>query len=168
LPAAPEQTIAEQADPGAQGEALLRELMDAYALLSALGKEQRACLSRADGPGVERCAVSQVGLAQRIAELDRRRQVLCGGAGVAISAWAERLPGPAGARLKELAGRARELIARVHREYRVVHQATLSLVTHVDGIVQQVARRLSPTGAYGPCGRVQPGRGAAGGLDLTY
>jgi hypothetical protein len=154
-------------DLARDAQQLLTDLVDTYSELSAVGREQRRCLAGADGAGVERCAQRQLALAQRVADLDRRRQSLCGGPAVPISSLVERLPAASSGPLKELTARARELIARVGQEYRVVHQATRSLLSHMDGVVQQVARRLSQTGAYGPGGRIDPARAVAGGLDMT-
>ncbi|MCC6660358.1 MAG: flagellar export chaperone FlgN [Phycisphaerales bacterium] len=163
----PAHSTPEASELAREAQRLLTELVDAYTALSAVGREQRMCLARADGAGVERCAQRQLVLAQRVAELDHRRQALCGGRAVPISALVERLPAASSGPLRELTARARELIARVGREYRVVHQATRSLLSHMDGVVQQVARRLSQTGAYGPGGRIDPARAVAGGLDMT-
>jgi hypothetical protein len=157
----------EHPDVTGQTERLLTELLKAYDELSALAREQRGRLSCADGAGVERCAQRQFAVAQRIAALDVQREALGGSRTATLSGLVERAPEQARGRLSELIARLKVLAARVNREYRVVHAATRSLITHMDGIVQQVARRLSRTGTYGRAGRVEPGRTVAGGIDMT-
>lgn len=150
-------------------EALLSELIGAYSELSALAGEHRAALARADAGAVEACARRQAAVAQRIAGLDQQRETLVAGRrSPTLSALAEAAPEPARARLLELARVARDLIARVHREYRVVQSATQSVLAHMDGIVQQIARRLSHAGTYGRAGRVDAGGQMACGIDLRY
>lgn len=149
-------------------ESLLGELIGAYSELAALAGEHRAALARADAGAVEACARRQAAVAQRVAALDQQRAALVAGLPApTLRALAEAAPEPDRARLVSRAGVARDLIARVHREYRVVQAATQSLLAHMDGIVQQIARRLSHAGTYGRAGRVEGGQ-VAGGLDLRY
>lgn len=156
-------------------EAVLAELIAAHRDMLALTQEHRAALSRADGAAVQHCVERQGVAAARIASIEtERREVVAAlagpsrGAPVTITSLAQRLAEPARERIISLAGTLRDLLIALQREAAVVRAATQSLVSHMDGLMQQVARALSQARLYGPGGRIDPGGPVAGGLDLTH
>jgi flagellar FlgN protein len=170
---APSKTIT--TDAAAKLETLLGELIEAHKGMLELTTEHRRAISRADGAGVQMCVEHQGVLAARIAAMDVERKklvlALTGGAASApptITILAERLPEPMRGRIVGLAAALRELLVRLQRETAVVRAATQSLVAHMDGLMQQVARSLSQARLYGPRGRIDPGGPVACGLDLTH
>lgn len=154
-------------------EPLLIDLVSAYEALEALAAEHRAAISRADGNAVEACARREAELAARLADLEQRRRAIADavadkpGQRVTIAAVIERLPEPARSRAARSADRLRELVRRVQRDYATIRQATRSIVAHIDGLVQQVSRRLGGGSTYGPAGRVEAGGPVACGIDIT-
>lgn len=158
----------------AQIEALLSALIDAHRQMLALTVEHRAAIARADGQGVERCTQQQAALASKIASLDEQRARLVAAlagpspATPTITAVAQKLPEPVRGRIVALAAALRELLVKLQREVAVVRAATQSLVAHMDGLTQQVARVLSHARLYGPRGRIDTGGPVACGLDLTH
>ncbi len=152
-------------------ESLLTDLLAAYGELASLAAEHRAAISRADGDAVEACARREAGLAARLADIEQRRRALASappGERVTISSVVERLPQPARARAAELVSRLRETVKGVQRDYATIRAATQSIVAHIDGLVQQVSRRLSGTGTYGPEGRVEAAKTVPCGIDVTH
>lgn len=157
----------------AEVEVLLSDLVAAYESLAALAAEHRAAISRADGDAVEACARREAELAARLAELEVRRRAVAGPAGapgqrVTIATVIERLPEPARGRAAASADRLRDLVRKVQRDYRTIREATRSIVAHIDGLVQQVSRRLGGASTYGPAGRVESPGPVACGIDLTH
>lgn len=157
----------------AEVEALLCDLVAAYESLGALAGEHRAAISRADGDAVEACARREAELASRLAELELRRRAVAGPGGaegqrVTMCSVIERLPEPARGRAAASADRLRDLVRKVQRDYRTIREATRSIVAHIDGLVQQVNRRLNGASTYGPAGRVDAPGPVACGIDLTH
>ena len=114
-------------------------------------------------------------LAARVAELElQRRDIVASltrpsrGEKPTVSVVAAGLPEPIRSRVLALAARLRDLLFRLRREMGVIKAATQSLVAHMDGLMQQVARAMSQTRLYDPRGRIDPGGPAACGLDLTH
>ncbi len=178
------------AAPANAVESLVTELLEAYGELLSLAAEHRAAISRADGRALDECSRREADLADRLINLESRRRQLASSAPVplrpphspypaaappsplpspvTLSTIASSLPEPQRTRVLEKTGRLRDLVSRVRSEYAVIRAATQSVVAHIDGIVQQVGRRLSDTGTYGRAGRVDSSRPAVLGIDLTH
>jgi len=165
------------ADLAARLESLLSALIGAHQQMLALTEHHRLALSRADGDAVQRCILKHSEHAAQVSSLDaERRQIVAALAGpgtprntpVTITTVAQCLPEPARGRIVSLAMALRELLVRLQRETAVIKAATQSLVSHMDGLMQQVARALSQARLYGPGGRIDPGGPVACGLDLTH
>lgn len=158
----------------AEVERLLKELLVAYTTLETLAAEHRAAIARADGPGVEGCARREAEIAGALLELEERRRRLAAsvpaaaGERVTLTMVIDRLAAPERGRVAALAGALRELVARVQREYRTIRAATQAIVAHMDGLVQQVGRRLGDAPTYGRGGRLHAGPPAACGVDVVH
>ena len=163
------------ADAAGVLESVLAAMIEAHEQMLAIAGSHRAAIARADGQGVQAC-VEQMGvLAARVAELElQRRDIVASltrpsrGEKPTVSVVAAGLPEPIRSRVLALAARLRDLLFRLRREMGVIKAATQSLVAHMDGLMQQVARAMSQTRLYDPRGRIDPGGPAACGLDLTH
>lgn len=155
-------------------ERLLADLIGAHEDLLRLTVEHRAAIAAADSRRLRVCIDAQTGTLGRLAELDERRRRLVAAAALpaggepTLSAVAERLPEPLRGRTLAAAGRLRELIAAVHREARTVRQATHSLLSHMEGLMRQIGRRLSEAGTYGRAGGVIAGPPLPCALDVRH
>jgi hypothetical protein len=157
---------------GVQLEALLRELAAVQTELLALAGEHRAAIARADTGAIADCVQRQAALLDRsrVADLQRRALVEAWAPrerGVTLTDLAGRVEEPARTRLLALGGQVRGLVERLARENRVVRAATEALMAHMDGLVRQVARRLSQSGTYSRRG-IDTGTPLAAGLDLRH
>ncbi len=155
----------------ARVEAIVGELVDRHeAMLVALG-EHRAALTSADtvrlGLSLEACA----DILESIAALEDERRALLGEGDkeskrTTIAQIAQRLEGPRRDRLLELGGRLRTLIQTVRTEQATLARAAESLASHMEGLIRQVAAKLSQTGAYGRDGRVGDASAVVSALDV--
>jgi len=154
---------------------LLDELIEAHEALLDAAVSHRSAISRADAAAMNESGDRQAAELARIASLDQRRRQLA-------APFATRESGPKGPTVRDLAAhldeaersaviersdRLRELVERVQREHGTVRAAAESLVAHMEGLMRQVARRLSHAGTYGPQGVVGPDR-VVSGIDLTH
>lgn len=154
---------------------LLDELIEAHETLLGAAVSHRAAIARADAAAMGESADRQAGELARIAALDHRRRQLSapfatrdhGAKGPTIRDLAANLDEPERSGVIERADRLRGLVERVRREHGTVRAAAESLVAHMEGLMRQVARRLSHAGTYGPGGVVGPDR-VVSGIDLTH
>jgi hypothetical protein len=172
-PPAPERPPVQPAGP-AEVERLLAELVGAYTALESLAREHRAAIARADGDAVGACArrEAEIGAALFVLE-ERRRRIAASvraqpGERITLTTVIERLGAADRGRLSAMAAGLRDLVGRVQREYRTIRAATQAIVAHMDGLVQQVGRRLADTPTYGRAGRLHAGRPAACGVDVVH
>ncbi|GEM_PF-373208 len=86
---------------------------------------------------------------------------------VTLSQIAGSLPEPSRTRLLELAGRLRFLLGDIENQNRTLRMATNSLIVHMEGLMRQVARRLSHSGTYGRKGYVDSVPTVISAVDLT-
>lgn len=153
----------------AQLESVLMGLLAAHEELLEVARRQRQAMLRADGAAIEACARQQGEIVSRVQTLEeeRRRLVasLGGTAAIRVSQVAAGLPEPARGRIASLAARLREVIGALQEQHSVLRAAAGALVAHVDGLMQQVSRRVSEAGVYGRQGRVTTGP-AACALDV--
>jgi hypothetical protein len=169
---------AERPDPEALAgfESTLESLIQTHEQMLAIARDHRAAIGRADGGAVQACIGQQAVLAARAVDLDSTRKRLSAAlsqgreaaGATTISAVAARLPEPSRTRILGLAGRLRELLTALQRENRIIRSATESLLSHMDGLMQQVARTLSHTRLYSPQGRIDSRAPVACGLDVTH
>lgn len=163
-------------DHAAQFESILVSLIDTHEQMVAIAIDHRAAISRADAAGVQACIGQQAVLSSRVAELESQRRALTttlapakpGSISPTITAIAQTLPEPSRGRVMAAAAKLRDVLLRLQRENRILRSATQSLLTHMDGLIQQVARALSQARLYGPQGRIDTGGPVACGIDLTH
>jgi hypothetical protein len=152
-------------------ESTLAELIAAHEELLAVIQEQRAAISRADGVAVEATSFRQRMCARRIADIETRRQslvaALSGARETTLTQISMHLAEPLRTRIAALAQRLREVLVCLQEQNRVLGLAARVLVGHVDGLMQQVSRRLGEAGTYGRQGRLSAGP-IRGGLDMRY
>lgn len=134
--------------------------------------EHRRAISLGDAASIQECLSRQGLLAPRIAELERsRRQAvaqICGRPDGTLSDVSAKLAGPLRAPVSAAAARLKAVLTTIQRENSVVRTATQTLIAHIDGLMQQVARALSQAGTYGRQGRVEASGSAACGLDMMH
>ena len=164
-------------DPAAELESVLGSLIETHEQMVAIAIDHRAAISRADAAGVQACVGQQAVLSARVAELETQRRSLAAAIAPAmagsptITTIARALPEPARGRVLGAASRLREVLLRLQNENRILRSATQTLLTHMDGLIQQVARALSQARLYGPRGRIDTGGTAplqACAIDLTH
>ncbi len=160
-------------------ESLLTDLLGAHERLLAASIEQRQAVRGADPALVQRATQLQTESLHEIAALeDCRRELVAdltasmprrapGSGPVTLSELARMMPEPQRTRLVELASRVRICVERAADEQRTLRAATGSLVAHMEGLMRQVARRLSHAGTYGRRGMVESVPAVVSGLDLV-
>jgi hypothetical protein len=168
--------IAEQDNSlAASLERLLAALLSAHRELLDVTARQRDAIRRADTADMEACLRDQLAGLARAAELERERTALVArtfpgparGAPATLTALAGLCEGPARERLLGLAGELRALVVRLREEQAVVRAASATLLSHMDGVMKQVAQRLSHAQTYGRRGSVEPVAAVVTSLDLT-
>jgi hypothetical protein len=84
-----------------------------------------------------------------------------------ITSLAQIMPEPE--RSVALAHKLKRVMNELQRERGTVRAATESLLAHMEGLMRQVARKLSHAGTYGPRGAVGVGsQQVVSGLDVTH
>ncbi len=161
-------------------EPILAGLTARYDTCLRLLDRQSACLRKADAAGVAACSAEQALVLEEINELDKRRRELVAlatsaypqvaaaqrGRGVTITQLTEVLEDPDRTRLSAMAERLKGIAVEVKDRSAVIRSATASLLTHVEGLVRQVSKRLSHAGTYGPRGVVETGGVVVSGIDM--
>jgi len=164
-------------DPGiAELETLLRELLLEHEQLLTVTGMQKQAISKADTGALATCVHQQNVIVQRVAELEKRRLGLVARLGERLRpahsakigsqsgivpdrptiAWlAQTFPEPTRGRVVAAADRLRDLLAKLHKEHVSLKEATTTLATHMEGVLRQVAGRLSHAGTYGRRGIVE-------------
>lgn len=140
---------------------LLRE----HEELAALVKEQERAVRSAKPADVQAVTLRQQATLGRIAELESKRstivamyaQVRPDLHAPTLTAIAGTLDEPHRGELSALAARLRTTIEGVRETQRVVGLALETLAQHMEGLVRQVAQRLSHAGVYSSRGRVEAG-----------
>lgn len=158
-------------------EALLEALVSQHEKLLELAGAHLEAVRRADHNALRLRLEEQQDTLQRIADLEQRRAVL-------VNTLTQNLPARAGrgpVTLSELAGAApepqrstllarartlRELIHKVKQEQGTLRWASRSLAAHMEGVMRQVAKRLSHAGTYGRHGAVDADAVVLSALDL--
>lgn len=150
-------------------DALLSGLIDEHRQLLGLTRDHRAALSTADAQALK-AVVEQTGaVIQRVNTIETERQQLVARPDGRPSTMDELLAAVNAAdrqRLTQRAGTLRDLIRTVQQEQEAVRIASEALATHMRGLMQQVASKLSHAGTYGRAGRVEPVATVMTGLDI--
>lgn len=161
-------------------ESLLNDLIVAHERLSGSSSGLREAIRSADPSGVERATADQSASLGAIADLEERRRALVGeitsigicstgfaGRPLTLSDLASMAPEPGRARLVEVAERLRRCVAQAAEAQRTLRSASSSLLAHMEGLMRQVAQRLSHSGTYGRRGVIEGSPAVVSGLDLV-
>ncbi len=150
-------------------ESLLGALIDEHNALLGLAREHRAALTSADAKRLQG-VVEQTGqVLGRIQAVESERQRLVArpdGRPGTIDELLRVVDEASRHRLSDRAATLRDLIHTVQREHEAVRAASEALATHMRGLMQQVAGRLSHAGTYGRAGRVEPVGTVVSGVDV--
>lgn len=150
-------------------DAMLTELIGEHETLLGLTHEHRAAVATADMKKLE-SVVEQTGeVIARVHRVETERQKLVARPDGRPSTMDELLTVVDSAdreRLSERATSLRGLIHKVQEEQEAVRVASEALATHMRGIMQQVASKLSHAGTYSRGGRVESGRQIVSGVDV--
>jgi hypothetical protein len=184
-PSAVAQATAVISDPEVQElERLLEQLLVEHEQLLVLAGSHRAAIAGANPNCLADCVQQQNEVVQRVAELEKRRLGIVArladkmkplSAGRAMEgvpdkptvSWiAKALPEPVRTRLVALAERLRELLARLQKEHAALREASTALAAHMEGLMRQLAKRLSHSGTYGRRGIVEAPVQVVSALDL--
>lgn len=153
-------------------ESILGALIDAHRELVACGAEQRAALRKADPAALEQVSARTELLLTRIAELESRRRELTPridgslAPGAPLAVVCRSVKEPERSRLTSLGAALRPLVEQCRAEQAVLRAAARSLLAHLDGLMKQVARTLSPTRIYGPRGTIDQVGPSSAALDV--
>lgn len=162
-------------------ESLLVDLLRAHEDLLVASHAQRDAVRSADAAQVRAAADQQAMVLRQIASLEERRRELVGamtagsafakrpqGAGpVTLTELACHTPEPHRTRLIDLAGEVRQAVQLAADQQRTLKSATASLLAHMEGLMRQVAQRLSHAGTYGRRGMIESVPAVVSGLDLV-
>ena len=169
-------------DEARELESILSELLAEHRQILSLVEAHREAITKADTAAIRTCVEQHAAALNRVRRIEDRRlalvsreiarlreqgQTLRGQP--TLTQIAERSPEPWRSRTVALAHQLRELMQRVAREQGVVRTASVSLLGHIDGLMKQVAQKLSHAGTYSGRGVVAPVRGqVVSGLDMTH
>ncbi len=170
-------------------ETVLALLVGHHEVMLVHTREHREAIGRADSAAIGRCLQQQHADAARFAELERMRMdifdaIAAQSAGQSagprtgrapvvkpptptVSSLLSRIAEHQQVRIAAITTRLKSLVVQLEEQRRVIRIATESLLGHMQGLIMQVSRALSPTGTYS-----RPNSGGAGpqvisGLDLT-
>ena len=86
---------------------------------------------------------------------------------ITLTDIAHQMPEPARTRLVELARDVRLAVEKAADQQRTLRAATATLLAHMEGLMRQVAQRLSHAGTYGRRGLIESVPAVISGLDLV-
>lgn len=151
---------------------VLVDLTASHHQLLELVREHRRAITRSDAAAIQECLSRQGILAVRVTELERSRQrlsaALIGRPKASIAEVTANLTPELRAAITTEADRLRAVLTIIQQENSVIRAATQTLIAHIDGLMQQVARALSHAGTYGRQGRVEGGGPAPCGIDMVH
>lgn len=157
-------------------ERVLEGMLRVQTQLLEVTRRHRAAIAQADASEIGACVRTHAELLRAVQELEGRRRAVVAQltAGTkptrqpTLTELAERLADPWRERAIGLAKQLRETLVRVTDEQRTVRMASESLLAHMDGLVRQIAKKLSHAGTYSARGVVEAGRHqVASGLDIA-
>jgi hypothetical protein len=150
-------------------DALLVALIDEHKSLLSLTHEHRDAVAQADARKLKGVIEQTGAVIQRVAQVETERQRLVARPDGRPSTIDELLAVVDSADRDRLSGRAaalRALIQQVREEQEAVRLASEALATHMRGLIQQVASKLSHAGTYGRAGRVETRAQVMSGVDV--
>jgi hypothetical protein len=160
---------------GADLERLLLAYLDSYERLGATLAAHREAIRAADTRRLGAVVAENQQIIAGIAELDGTRRTLIAaamrqglvapGKDAKLTDLAAALPEPQSTQLVQMALELRELVGRVQGEQSSLRLAAGALASHMQGLIQHVARRLSHAGVYSKRGLVE-GLVLASALDI--
>lgn len=154
-------------ETAARVEPVVQTLIGAYEELIGLLEEHRAAISRADTRGLGAAVERERDVLTRIDSLETEFRAALGEGPATLTSLAQAVGGVEGSRLAESAAYLRALAGRARVLQAAVREASESMATHINGLMRQVAARLSHAGTYGSGGRVESGSPVVSGLDLS-
>jgi FlgN protein len=167
-------TIAPQG-VGAELDRLLQAYLGVYDRFRLSLAAHRDAIRAANPRKVEQILIEQQDIISRIAELDGSRRSLIAaamrdklvapGRDAKLTDVAAALPEPQSSRLVQMALELRELVSAVQKEQSSLRLAAGALASHMQGLIQHVARKLSHAGIYSNRGAVE-GIVLASALDI--
>lgn len=156
-------------------EALLTALTAQHQRLLDLAAQHKAAIAAADVPAMQAVITQQAEAVRKVAELEKTREALITAMGFAtpknarpatLTMIASTLAEPARSRLSGAAHTLRSLIERLAHEQKTVQTAAESVATHLDGIMSQIAQRLSSAGTYARGGNMHRHTPLASSIDI--
>lgn len=167
----------ESAELGTRLTSLLASLQQVQRSILIATREQREAMRSADPGGVQMATSVQSRNTTRLAELERERVTLVrdaedaglitrGAAPITLRALAAACPSDIRSSLTHDALALRALMEEVARETSSTRAATLTLLAHVEGVMRQVAGRLSHSGTYSRRGVVEAGAAVVSAVDV--
>lgn len=160
---------------GADLETLLEDYVETYERLRSTVTAHRAAIQAADAKRAEAMVVDHQSLVARITKLDQSRRSLIAnamrdglvapGRDAKLSDVAAALPEPQRSHLVQMANELKELVKVVQAEQSGLRLAAGALASHMQGLMQHVARKLSHAGVYSKRGVVE-GLVLASALDI--
>lgn len=168
-------TSAQPRGVGADLEAILEDYIETYERLASAVTAHKAAIQAADAKRAEAMVIEHQDLVARITKLDQARRSLIAsamrdglvapGRDAKLSDVASALPEPRRTHLVQMANELKELVKSVQAEQSGLRLAAGALASHMQGLMQHVARKLSHAGVYSNRGVVE-GLVLASALDI--
>lgn len=155
-------------DPDRLGT-LLADLITEHETLLILARDHRDALAHADATRLGDIVAQTGEVLGRIQSVETERQRLVARPDGTPSTMDELLKVADAAdrtRLSDRAAILRDLVRTVQAEHEAVRVASEALASHMRGLMQQVASKLSHAGTYGRAGRVAPVGTIVTGVDI--
>jgi hypothetical protein len=162
----------------------LREVLEALArvytqILASLDEHARA-IGQADARTIGRCSADQERLLEEVAVLEQRRREIVARATslypelheaaksseLTVTVVTRALPESERPILSDLSEGLRTRVLKVKERSETVRLASIAMVSHVEGLMRHIGRRLSHSGTYGRRGVVESGCAVVSALDL--
>lgn len=170
-------------DLAADLDSLLADMTGAHESWLAAVHAHRDAVRRADTNAMQAALTAQQNCATRVVELEEKRRAVVERAArlpefspspmrprqgpLTLGEIAAITPAPVRDRLVERATHLRSLIGDLRRANSTLQAASAALLAHTEGLMRQVARRLSTAGTYGRRGFVEPAASLACAVDLV-
>lgn len=160
---------------GADLEVLLEDYIETYERLRSTVQAHRAAIQAADAKRAEAMVAEHHDLVARITKMDQARRTLIAnamrdglvppGRDAKLTDVAAALPEPQRTHLVQMANELKDLVKNVQQEQSGLRMAAGALASHMQGLMQHVARKLSHAGVYTNRGTVE-GLVLASALDI--
>lgn len=159
-------------------EDLLGRYIAAHERMLMLTAEHRQAVSKGDGVRIAQCSKRLAEMTSEIADLDAERRRIASrlnpapgptapGGQPTLTELAQRLPEPIRARVLLAASKLKDLLAAIQRESQSIQTATRTLLSHMDGLIQQVVRTVNRARVYGASGKLVHAGPIVAGIDLV-